>query len=205
MTAQTLSSPRLRPFEKRAFRIDEFCALYRTGRTKTYNLIKAGRLEYRSGWRLTPRSEGCRRSFVGTIEDGRSMTRHGPPNGSGQGLNRRYRGQQDGALNTRSEARPRRITITTAHRTHRRNVSTAPLRIVIVPTASRKKWTARLNDRVLCVSAWPFVMSARLLLAEGYPADTMVELWRPNTSEWALRGRLGAVAARFRWPFFLAP
>jgi hypothetical protein len=66
---------------------------------------------------------------------------------------------------------------------------------VIVPTASRKKWTARLNDRVLCVSAWPFVMSARLLLAEGYPADTLVEMWRPNTDEWALRGRLGAVAA----------
>ena len=71
----------------------------------------------------------------------------------------------------------------------------APLRIVIVPTASRKKWTARLNDRVLCVSAWPFVMSARLLLAEGYPADDFIEMWRPNTDEWALRGRLGAVAA----------
>lgn len=71
----------------------------------------------------------------------------------------------------------------------------APLRIVIVPTASRKKWTARLNDRVLCVSASPFVMSARLLLAEGYPADTIVEMWRPKTAEWALRGRLRAVAA----------
>jgi hypothetical protein len=56
----------------------------------------------------------------------------------------------------------------------------APLRIVIVPTTSRKKWIARLNDRVLCVSAWPFVQSARLLLAEGYPADTMVEMWRPQ-------------------------
>ena len=66
---------------------------------------------------------------------------------------------------------------------------------MIVPTASRKKWTARLNDRVLCVSAWPFVMSARLLLAEGYPADAFIEMWRPNTDEWALRGRLGAVAA----------
>ena len=64
-----------------------------------------------------------------------------------------------------------------------------------MPTASRKKWTARLNDRVLCVSAWPFVMSARLLLAEGYPADALIEMWRPNTDEWALRGRLGAVAA----------
>jgi hypothetical protein len=66
---------------------------------------------------------------------------------------------------------------------------------VIVPTASRKKWTAVLGERVLCVSAWPFVKSARLLLAEGYPADTMVEVWRPNTDEWAMRGRLGAVAA----------
>ena len=71
----------------------------------------------------------------------------------------------------------------------------APTRIVIEPTASGRKWTARLGDRVLCVTAWPFVMSARLLLAEGFPADTVVEMWRPNSDEWALRGRLGAVAA----------
>ena len=55
--------------------------------------------------------------------------------------------------------------------------------------------TARLGDRVLCVTAWPFVMSARLLLAEGFPADSVVEMWRPNSDEWALKGRLGAVAA----------
>ena len=71
----------------------------------------------------------------------------------------------------------------------------APIRIVIEPTASRRKWTARLGDRVLCVSAWPFVKSARLLLDEGHPADAVIEMWRPNTDEWALRGRLGAVAA----------
>jgi hypothetical protein len=71
----------------------------------------------------------------------------------------------------------------------------APLRIVIEPTASGRKWTARLGGRVLCVSAWPFVKSARLLLAEGYPADTVVEVWRPNAAEWAMRGNLGAVAA----------
>jgi hypothetical protein len=35
----------------------------------------------------------------------------------------------------------------------------APLRIVIEPTASGRKWTARLGDRVLCVSVWPFVKS----------------------------------------------
>jgi hypothetical protein len=73
--------------------------------------------------------------------------------------------------------------------------SAAPLRIVIEATASGRKWTARLDDRVLCVTASPFVKSARLLLAEGYLADTVIEIWRPNTREWALRGRLGAVAA----------
>ena len=70
-----------------------------------------------------------------------------------------------------------------------------PLRLVIEPTPSGRKWIARLDDRVLCVTVWPFVKSARLLLAEGYPADTVVEIWRPNTDEWAMRGRLGAVAA----------
>ena len=70
-----------------------------------------------------------------------------------------------------------------------------PLRIIIEPTRSGRKWTARLGDRVLCVAAAPFVKSARVLLAEGYPADTTIEMWRPNTAEWALRGRLGAVAA----------
>jgi len=66
---------------------------------------------------------------------------------------------------------------------------------LIEPTASGRKWIARLRDRVLCVSAWPFVKSARRLLAEGHPADTVIEMWRPNTADWALRGRLGAVAA----------
>jgi len=65
---------------------------------------------------------------------------------------------------------------------------------VIEPTASGQKWIARLGTRVLRVTAWPFVMSARLLLGEGHPADAVIELWRPKSTEWALRGRLGAVA-----------
>jgi hypothetical protein len=69
------------------------------------------------------------------------------------------------------------------------------LRIIIEPTKSGRKWIARLGDRVLCAAASPFVKSARLLLAEGCPTDTIIELWRPNTDYWALRGRLGAVAA----------
>jgi hypothetical protein len=75
------------------------------------------------------------------------------------------------------------------------NVTATPLQIVIELTANGRKWIARLGDRAVCESASPFVKSARLLLAEGYPADTVIEMWRPNTREWALRGRLGAVAA----------
>jgi len=71
----------------------------------------------------------------------------------------------------------------------------APLRIEIEPTASARKWIARVDCRVICRSAWPFGISARSLLAEGYPADAVIEMWRPNANEWALRGRLGAVAA----------
>jgi hypothetical protein len=93
---------------------------------------------------------------------------------------------------TRDDSAPENTTqaITTA-------VPAAPQRIVIViqPTASGRKWAARLGDRVLCVSAWPFVKSARLLLDEGYPADAVIEMWRPNATDWAIRGRLGAVAA----------
>jgi hypothetical protein len=66
---------------------------------------------------------------------------------------------------------------------------------VISLSASGRKWIARLDDRALCVSSWPFVKSARRLLSEGYPADAVIEMWRPNTHEWALRGRLAAVAA----------
>lgn len=119
------------------------------------------------------------------------MTRLGPPNGSGPRSEQKLRVAAERSHN-RSDAGPASSSSPSKPSTQ---YSADPLRIVIVPTASRKKWTARLDDRVLCVSAWPLVKSARLLLDEGYPADAMVELWRPNTGEWAMRGRLGAVAA----------
>jgi hypothetical protein len=68
-------------------------------------------------------------------------------------------------------------------------------KIVIKPTASGRKWIARVGDREVCESTSPFVKSARLLLDEGYSADAVIEMWRPNTDNWALQGRLGAVAA----------
>ena len=44
MSPEKLSDIRDRPAEKRAFRINEFCAAYGLGRTKTYELIKNGKL-----------------------------------------------------------------------------------------------------------------------------------------------------------------
>ena len=37
--------------------------------------------------------------------------------------------------------------------------------------------------------------SACVRLAEDYSPDAVIEMWRANAAEWALRGRLGAVAA----------
>jgi hypothetical protein len=75
------------------------------------------------------------------------------------------------------------------------SLGSGALRIVIEPTATELKWVARLGDRVLCTAASPCVQAARVLLADGHPPDTWIEMWRPHTTECALRGRLGAVAA----------
>ena len=75
------------------------------------------------------------------------------------------------------------------------STASSALRIVIEPTSTGRKSVAELDDRVVCIAAAPFVQSARVLLAEGHPPDTWIEMWRPHTTECALRGRLGAVAA----------
>ena len=74
-------------------------------------------------------------------------------------------------------------------------IATAALRIIIEPTKSGRKWIVRLDNRIVCVSAWPFVKSARRLLAEGHPAEAVFEMWRPGDDAFSLRGKLGAVAA----------
>jgi hypothetical protein len=69
------------------------------------------------------------------------------------------------------------------------------LRIIVEPTTSGRKWIARLGERVLCIAAAPFIQSARILFSVGYHPDAVIEMWRPNTKEWALRGRVGPIAA----------
>jgi hypothetical protein len=68
------------------------------------------------------------------------------------------------------------------------------LRIFVEPTPSGRKWRAWLDDRLIVISSWPFVMSARLLVGEGYPMDSKIEMWRLDAASCALRGRLGTVA-----------
>ena len=71
----------------------------------------------------------------------------------------------------------------------------APIRIVIAPTASGRKWVSSLNDKTLCISASPLVMASRLLIAERFDPNSIIEMWHRHADAWALRGRLGAVAA----------
>jgi hypothetical protein len=59
----------------------------------------------------------------------------------------------------------------------------APLRIVTEPIASGRKWRAFFDDECVCISAWPFVIAARQLLAAGYPADSIIQMWRPGATE----------------------
>jgi hypothetical protein len=63
-------------------------------------------------------------------------------------------------------------------------LTSAPSLIVIEPTASGRKWIARVGDREVCESTSPFVRSARLLLDEGCSADAVIELWRPSFCAW---------------------
>jgi excisionase family DNA binding protein len=57
MGTKNYANIRVRLEEKRAYRIDEFCALYGLGRTKTYGLIKEGKLRtvLVGGRRLVPK------------------------------------------------------------------------------------------------------------------------------------------------------
>jgi hypothetical protein len=72
---------------------------------------------------------------------------------------------------------------------------TKTIRITIGPPLNRRKWRASLDGETLCVSASPLVTSARILIAKGYDPSSIIELWHQHADAWALRGKLGAVAA----------
>jgi hypothetical protein len=65
----------------------------------------------------------------------------------------------------------------------------------ITIAASGRKWRAQLDGKTLCVCTSPFVMSARLLIAQGFDPIRIIEMYHADADDWALRGRLGVVAA----------
>ena len=69
----------------------------------------------------------------------------------------------------------------------------AAIRIEIAPTA-HAKWRATFNGETLCIVAAPMVKAARILIGRGHDPACIVELWHIDAAEWALRGKLGAVA-----------
>lgn len=69
------------------------------------------------------------------------------------------------------------------------------VRIVVTPTASGRKWRAVLDGETLCISASPLITTARILIAEGFDPDCIIEMWHAGADAWSLRGGLGAVAA----------
>jgi hypothetical protein len=71
---------------------------------------------------------------------------------------------------------------------------TAPIRIDVSPMA-RGKWRATLDGKVLCVVTAPLVVATRLLIARGVDPTRSIEMWHAGSASWALRGRIGAVAA----------
>jgi hypothetical protein len=72
----------------------------------------------------------------------------------------------------------------------------APLRIIVKPTGSNGRYSARLGERLLLASArCPLLESARLLLAEGVAPETVLEMQHSGSPIVAMRGRLGELAA----------
>jgi hypothetical protein len=67
--------------------------------------------------------------------------------------------------------------------------------ITVTPSLNRRKWRASLDGEALCISASPLVASARILIAKGYDPSSIIELWHQHADAWALRGKLGTVAA----------
>jgi hypothetical protein len=75
----------------------------------------------------------------------------------------------------------------------RRPVADQCLRIAV--TASGGKWRAVFGGKLVCVSSCPFVMAARALITRGFDPNCVIEMYHAGADAWALRGRLGAVAA----------
>jgi hypothetical protein len=88
-----------------------------------------------------------------------------------------------------------RSKISSSNNPRRPTASIAPIRIVVAPTVNGGKWVATFDGETICTSSSPLVRTARTLLDKGFAPGTAIEMWREGADAWALRGRIGAVAA----------
>jgi|SRR5215208_3348179 len=67
-------------------------------------------------------------------------------------------------------------------------------RLIEIEQAPHGLYTASLDGRLLCTEREPFLAAARVLLAEGVPADTPIVMRRLGSSVDALRSTVGVAA-----------
>jgi hypothetical protein len=75
-----------------------------------------------------------------------------------------------------------------------RSSDTRQLRLTIIPDGNGR-WRAYLAGELISHASSPFIHSARILLSRGHHELAVLELWHRGAEHWALRGRLGEVAA----------
>jgi hypothetical protein len=70
------------------------------------------------------------------------------------------------------------------------------LTVILEPVDRHGRSRASLPDGTILVesSRQPFLEAARVLMAAGHSPDSWLEGWRPGSSTWALRARLGIAA-----------
>lgn len=67
--------------------------------------------------------------------------------------------------------------------------------LVVLPLPNGK-WRGIINGEEICKpTTWPFISAARALLKRGVDPNSQFEMWHIGAETWALRGRLGEVAA----------
>jgi hypothetical protein len=71
-----------------------------------------------------------------------------------------------------------------------------PIRIVVSPASGRRPdvFSGSWLGRVLCRSRTPFLDAARVLLAEGVPPETPLEMQWQDTGTVSLRSTVGSAA-----------
>jgi hypothetical protein len=72
----------------------------------------------------------------------------------------------------------------------------ATIKIILEPVNRRGRSRASLPDGTVLVasSRQPFLDAARVLIAAGYDPDSWLEGWRPGSTAFALRARLGVAS-----------